>query len=52
LSILVNPLSFEGVGLGTSKESTPDICGEVEWRFHLGNFILGEGYMGSPKPYS
>jgi len=40
------------VGVGTSKESTPDTFGEVEWRFHLGKFISGEGYMGSPRPYS
>jgi len=49
---LVNALFFEGVGVGTSKESTPDTFGEVEWRFHLGKFISGEGYMGSPRPYS
>jgi len=40
------------VGLGTSKESTPEICGEDEWRFHVGNFISEGGYVSSPIPYS
>ena len=39
-------------GSGAWYQQGINACGGVEWRFHLGNFISGEGYMGSPRPYS